>query len=96
MFADRGCSRYLARDARVDDWVGAKRIEWGYTDQQNFTWMAITDTQIPDFACGKDAVPPPLHAVARAGSDITVQWTNVPKHHLGPSMSVSALVGYLE
>lgn len=50
--------------------------------------MAHTDTSLPAFACGKDAVPPPLKAYARAGSEITVQWTKVPKHHLGPEMTV--------
>jgi hypothetical protein len=52
-------SRYLARDARLDDWVGAKRIEWGYTDNDNFTWMALTDTSTQGFACGN------LHELAQ-------------------------------
>jgi hypothetical protein len=76
----------------MDDWVGAKRIEWSYDDQQNFTWMALTDHTSPDFACGKNPKPPPLTAFARAGSDITVHWTNIPRHHLGPSMSVSRVI----
>lgn len=82
-------ARYLARDARLDDWVGAKRIEWSYDDQQNFTWMAINDHTSQSIACGSNPKPPPLKAFARAGSDVTIQWTNVPRHHLGPSMSVS-------
>jgi hypothetical protein len=81
-------SRYLARDARLDDWVGAKRIEWGYTDNQNFTWMALNDPTTPGIACGNNPIAPPLKAYARAGSDVTIQWTDVPKHHYGPSMSV--------
>jgi len=49
--------------------------------------MALTDPQAQSIACGSDPVPPPLKAVARAGSDVVVQWTDVPKHHLGPSMN---------
>ena len=73
----------------MDDWVGAKRIEWSYTDQQNFTWHAINNDQIPDIACGLNPVAPPLKAYARAGADVTIQWTGIPRQHLGPSMSVS-------
>jgi len=43
------------------------------------------------FTCGNDPTPPPLKAYARAGADITIQWTNVPRHHLGPSMSYLGL-----
>jgi hypothetical protein len=51
--------------------------------------MAQTDTSLPGFTCGNDPQPPPLKATARAGSDIVIQWTDVPRHHLGPSMDVS-------
>jgi len=84
-------TKYLARDARLDDWVGAKRIEWSYSDNQDFTWMALNDVTSPGFTCGNNPKPPPLKAIARAGSDITIQWTNVPRHHLGPSMSYLGL-----
>jgi len=84
-------TKYLARDARLDDWVGAKRIEWSFSDNEDFTWMALTDVTKPGFACGNDPKPPPLKAVARAGADITIQWTSVPRHHLGPSMSYLGL-----
>ena len=72
--------------------MGAKRIEWSFLDEQNFTWHAINDAQAQSIACGAGATPPPLKAFARAGANISVQWTNVPKHHYGPSMSVSPTV----
>jgi cellulase len=80
-------NKYLARDARLDDWVGAKRIEWSFKDNEDFTWMATTNVNAPGFACGENPVAPPLTAKARAGADVTIQWTAVPVHHWGPSMS---------
>jgi len=84
-------NKYLARDARLDDWVGAKRIEWSYTDNQDFTWMALNDVTAQGFTCGNNPTPPPLKAYARAGADISIQWTDVPRHHWGPSMSYLGL-----
>ncbi len=88
-------TKYLARDARLDDWAGAKRIEWSFLDEQNFTWHAINDAQAQSIACGASAQSPPLKAFARAGANISVQWTSVPKHHYGPSMSVRLPTGVL-
>jgi hypothetical protein len=57
--------------------------------------MALTDVSTQGFACGNDPTPPPLHAVARAGADITIQWTSVPRHHWGPSMTVSSMITHI-
>jgi hypothetical protein len=47
------CSlRYPARDVRIDNFLGAKRIEWKFTNAFNFAWHAITDVESPGFACG--------------------------------------------
>lgn len=51
--------------------------------------MATTNVNAPGFACGENPVAPPLTAKARAGADVTIQWTAVPIHHWGPSMTVS-------
>ncbi|KAF1810919.1 hypothetical protein P152DRAFT_475360 [Eremomyces bilateralis CBS 781.70] len=80
-------NKYPARDARLDDYVGAMRIEWSYTDNQNFTWMALNDVESQGIACGNNPEAPPLKAVARAGADITIQWTEMVEHHWGPSMT---------
>lgn len=50
--------------------------------------MATTNVNAPGFACGENPVVPPLMAKARAGADVTIQWTAVPIHHWGPSMTV--------
>jgi hypothetical protein len=35
-----------------------------------------------------DATPPLLKAFARAGSDVTIEWTNIIRMHAGPIMTV--------
>jgi hypothetical protein len=37
---------------------------------------------------GRGASPPELHAVARAGADVAIQWSGMIKMHNGPVMSV--------
>jgi len=60
----------------------------------NFPWMAVTDVLDPAIACGLDPRPPELKAVARAGSEVAVQWSGIVRMHLGPVMSyLGALPG---
>jgi hypothetical protein len=80
---------YPARDARMDQQLGAKRIEWSFADEKNFTWMAISDVLSPSIACGADPKAPALKAKARAGADISVEWSGMIRMHNGPVMSVS-------
>jgi cellulase len=78
---------YPARDARFDPVLKPKRVEWSVKDVNNFPWMAVTDVLDPAITCGLDAQPPELKAVARAGSDVAVQWSGIVRMHLGPVMS---------
>jgi len=78
---------YPARDARFDPVLKAKRVEWSFKDVNSFPWMAVTDVLDPAIACGLDSKPPELKAVARAGSEVAVQWSGIVRMHLGPVMS---------
>jgi lytic cellulose monooxygenase (C1-hydroxylating) len=80
-------TNYPARDARFDPYLGVKRIEWKVKDVANFPWMAVTDVLDPSITCGLDAQPPELKAVARAGSEVSVQWSGIVRMHQGPVMS---------
>ena len=92
------CDSYPARDARMDYNFGAKRIEWNYKNMNNFPWMAVTDVSIPAITYkypltpvsqsantiirGLDASPPELKGYARAGANVTVQWSGIIRMHL--------------
>jgi len=78
---------YPARNAQYDRPLGAKRVEWNFKDLAGFPWLAINDVLDPAITCGLQSSPPELKAVARAGSNITVQWTGVIRMHLGPVLS---------
>jgi hypothetical protein len=80
---------YPARDARMDEQLGAKRIEWSFKDVDNFTWKAVTDVLNPAITCGTDPKPPALKAKARAGAEINVGWSGIIRMHNGPVMSAS-------
>jgi hypothetical protein len=43
---------------------------------------------------GKNAGKPDLRAVARAGANVTAQWSGIIKMHDGPSMTVSLSDNY--
>lgn len=40
-------------------------------------------------AGGKDPKPPALKAIARAGANVTVQWSGIVRTHYGPIITVS-------
>ena len=89
--------RYPARDARIDDDLGAKRIEWIRGQKvksamlsEGNAWNPITNVDSAAITCkrthhvlfevlktkgGRSPLPPQLHAVARAGSNVTIQWS---------------------
>ncbi|KAF2405581.1 hypothetical protein EJ06DRAFT_526096 [Trichodelitschia bisporula] len=78
---------YPARDARMDPELGAKRAEWHFKNVQNFPWMAVRDVEDASITCGLDATPPDLSAKARAGANVTVQWSGIIRMHLGPVLT---------
>jgi len=80
-------TKYPARDARFDPQLGVKRTEWRFDNLVGFPWMAITDVLDPAITCGLNATPPELKAFARAGSEVSVQWSGIVRMHLGPVMS---------
>ena len=45
------CRSFPARAARIEDLVGAKRIEWSFKDRDNFVWKALNDVTIKGIAC---------------------------------------------
>jgi len=82
---------YPAFDTRMDGKLGAKRVEWAFKDP-GMPWGPIQDVTIPGFTCGMSATAPALKIVARAGANVTVQWSGIVRTHYGPRMSY---LGYL-
>ncbi|KAF2670631.1 hypothetical protein BT63DRAFT_454820 [Microthyrium microscopicum] len=80
-------TRYPARDARMDRDFNARRIEWNFKDMNGFPWLAVNDVQDPAITCGLSPTPPELTAVARAGSEVTVQWSGIIQMHYGPVLT---------
>jgi len=80
---------YPARDARMDGRLGAKRIEWSFSDSGR-TWGPIENLNDQGLACGKDPQPPALKAIARAGAKITTQWSGIVRTHFGPTITYLA------
>jgi hypothetical protein len=97
--------RYPAFDTRMDGKLGAKRVEWSFSDA-GVPWAPIQRVNDPSLACkfvqpvhlfyrlissagGVDPNPPLLKAVSRAGANVTVQWSGIVRTHYGPRMSVS-------
>jgi hypothetical protein len=83
------CS-YPAFDPRVDlDFPGVKRIVWGYQKINAEGTGPVEQVASPDIACRQGPlIAPALHAVARAGSSITFQWTSWFGNHKGPVLTV--------
>jgi len=73
----------------MDGKLGAKRIEWGFRDA-GVPWAPIQDVNSAGLACGLDPTPPALKAVARAGANVTVQWSGIVRTHYGPAMTYLA------
>ncbi|KAE9964542.1 hypothetical protein EG328_010369 [Venturia inaequalis] len=89
-----------SRDARMDAQLGAKRIEWTYTNNIGTSgkpepWQAIVNVSDPGITCGIDPKPPALKAVARAGSDIVIHWSGIIRMHNGPALSVGQVISLL-
>jgi cellulase len=82
-------SSYPARDTRMDGKLGAKRIEWSFKDAM-VPWGPIQNVNDPGLTCGIDPKAPALKAVARAGANITVQWSGIVRTHYGPVMNYLA------
>jgi hypothetical protein len=78
---------YPARDTRMDGKLGAKRIEWSFKDAM-VPWGPIQNVNDPAITCGYDPKAPALKAVARAGANVTVQWSGIVRTHYGPTMTV--------
>ena len=89
----RNCS-YPSFDPRVDlDFPGGvKRINWGYQKINAEGTGPVENVASPDIACRQGPlITPAIHAVARAGSDITFQWTAWFGNHKGPVLTVRSL-----
>ena len=82
---------YPSFDPRVDlDFPGVKRINWGYQKTHAEGTGPVEDVSSPDIACRfGPLIPPAIHAVARAGSDMTFQWTAWFGNHKGPVLTVN-------
>ncbi|KAF2674415.1 hypothetical protein BT63DRAFT_435525 [Microthyrium microscopicum] len=79
-------NNYPARDTRLDGKLGAKRIEWSFSDS-GVPWAPIPNVNNAGMACGANPGPPALKAVARAGAPMTVQWSGIVRTHLGPTIT---------
>jgi hypothetical protein len=87
---------YPGFDPRIDPKYNAKRIMWGFNVAQSQMGMGpVLDVKSQDMTCRKDPTPPALNAVARAGANMTFQWTPYFPSHKGPVMTVSTLVSEL-
>jgi cellulase len=83
----------------VDPKFGSKRIDWGYsiTDARMNArgFGPVADVTSPDLTCRFNPLTPPaIHAVARAGANITFKWTDWFTNHKGPLLTVSWMVRF--
>jgi len=86
---------YPSYDPRLDgQFPGVKRIAWGYKKDPIVEGTGpVDDVSSPDIACRHlPLLPPAINAVARAGSNISIQWTAWFGNHKGP---VITYMGYL-
>jgi hypothetical protein len=89
-FTDKSCS-YPAFDSRVDLEFpgGVKRIMWGYQKTVTSGTGPVENVASPDIACRfGPLIPPALTAVARAGSNMSFEWTAWFGNHKGPVLTV--------
>jgi len=83
---------YAPFDSRIDNFLEpVKRIQWSF-DYQKATFNPITNFSDPNIACRQNAKPPVLKAKARAGAEISLNWTPITRMHNGPAL---AYLGYL-
>lgn len=83
--------RYPAFDPRVDLTFpgGVKRIMWGYQKTVTNGTGPVDNVASPDIACRfGPLIPPALTAEARAGANMTFQWTSWFGNHRGPVLTV--------
>jgi len=89
-------TNYPAFDPRIDlDFPGIKRITWGYQKVNSLHEGTgpIEDVSSPAVACRFEPLLPPLiNAVARAGSNMTFQWTAWFGNHKGPVLTYMGLL----
>lgn len=55
---------------------GVRRIVWAFPGQNTNGVGPVVDVNSPDIACRANAQRPALRGVARAGSEITFDWSN--------------------
>jgi len=82
-------NNYPARDTRIDPKLGAKRVEWTFKDS-GVPWAPVPNVLDQAMACGASPAAPALKAVARAGAQVTIQWSGIIRTHLGPTMQYLA------
>jgi AA9 family protein len=83
---------YPAFDPRLDfDFPGIKRITWTSPKASNLNGTGpVENVASPDIACRNGPlIPPTINAVARAGSNMSIQWTPWFISHKGPVLTVS-------
>jgi hypothetical protein len=76
---------HSASDTRLN----AKRIAFS-NKQSSGGRFAVTQQITPDITCNKDAKAPALIANARAGSNLTFQWSPWLMSHKGPLLTYMA------
>jgi Auxiliary Activity family 9 (formerly GH61) len=82
--------RYPSFDPRLDlAFPGVQRINWGYQKINANGTGPVENVNSPDITCRQGPlIPPALTAVARAGADMSFQWTGWFHSHKGPVMTV--------
>jgi hypothetical protein len=69
---------------------GVERIMWGYSKSRVNGTAPADNVDSPDIACRfNPLIAPALTAPARAGSNITFEWTEWFASHKGPVLTVS-------
>jgi hypothetical protein len=83
--------RYPGFDPRFDTTWQQKRIEWGFSSKASAQGVGpVANLTSPDMACRFNPIKAPaLMAVARAGSEVTYNWTSYFHNHKGPIITVS-------
>jgi len=83
---------YPPFDSRIDNLLApVKRIEWSH-DVVLTPFNPIANFSDPDLACRENSKPPALKAVARAGSEVSLNWTPMARMHQGPILAYMGLL----
>lgn len=94
-------TKYPPWDPRIDSFLGdVKRIQWPYATLKialpnvgpvsgplSANFAPVNNISSPAIACGPDATPPALKAVARPGATVSVKWSNIILMHRGPILT---------